>query len=1057
MSEEILRALTQLFAIIASQDDGSTNREREHVIHYFHQELDQRTVEEYVALYDQYIEEEEARRRKNMERQVRKLQAGGEEGRAPESAVSVRSSVRTLSIGRKINTTLDQRQKVIVLGKLLEMVASDAITTQRMEIIHTVAEVFNIPSAEFRNMERFATEHFSERLDQEDILLVCEQPPVECHRAAYQQERIDGELLFLRMRSVGLYFLRYQGANSLLLNGQPIASKGVYLFSQGSILKMPKGAPIYYGDLVNRFNADISTPDISFVADHVHFSFPNGTVGLRDICISERSGTLVGIMGSSGAGKTTLLNVMAGLDTPSQGEVRINGLDVAGDKEKLEGVIGYVSQDDLLIEELTVFENLYYNAKLCFKSLGEQQICAKVDETLDSLGLAKIKDLPVGSVLNKKISGGQRKRLNIALELIREPAVLFVDEPTSGLSSRDSENVIDLLKELSLRGKLVFVVIHQPSSDIYKTFDKLYILDTGGYPIFYGHPVEAITYFKSAAKQVDSDKGQCHTCGNVNPEQVFNIIEALVVDEYGKYTNKRKKRPEEWNKRYQDGQRQQPVPEEVYQAPPKTLDIPSRLRQLAIFSARDLKAKLNNLQYMVINLLEAPMLALLLSWVIKFSAETENGEYVFRHNENLPAYILISILVALFMGLTVSAEEIIRDRKILKRERFLNLSRSSYLLSKLLILFGLSGLQTLCFVLVGNSVLQIEGMNLAYWLMLFTVSCHANILGLNISSGFNSAITVYILIPILLIPQMVLSGLIFDFSKLNASISQPGKTPLMADMMASRWAYEGLAVHQHTENAYSRSFFDLDQRISAANYKVAYWEPRLQEVLLKAQEQTLEYADSLAPALAANMALLRHEVGYDAYFRAHPAEQQKILGLLQGDRLSALAIDELRTSLDKAVNFYSQQMVRAQELKDEEVVKVQHSMAQGTELLSVKDANFNDELDDLVKSAGSLNMTALSSDRIVQLVDPIYHVREDVDHPVDYRSHFFAPRKYLFGKFFDTYYFDVLAVWVLSALLYVSLYFELLARIISAVEGLGKRLSNRFGSAARRLTSRKAA
>src|SRR5690606_36569675 len=136
-----------------------------------------------------------------------------------------------------------------------------------------------------------------------------------------------------------------------------------------------------------------------------------------------------------------------------------------------------VSQDDLLIEELTVYENLFYNARLCFGNLTDLEIAKRCDEVLADLGLSETRNLKVGSPLDKTISGGQRKRLNISLELIREPSVLFVDEPTSGLSSRDSENIMDLLKELALKGKLIFVVIHQPSSDFYKMFDKLMILD----------------------------------------------------------------------------------------------------------------------------------------------------------------------------------------------------------------------------------------------------------------------------------------------------------------------------------------------------------------------------------------------------------------------------------------------------------------------------------------------------------------------------------------------------------------------------------------------------
>lgn len=169
------------------------------------------------------------------------------------------------------------------------------------------------------------------------------------------------------------------------------------------------------------------------------------------------------------------------------------------------------------MEDLTVFENLYYNAKLCFDGLSDYKLNKMVVSTLKDLGLHEIKNLKVGSPLNKKISGGQRKRLNIALELIREPSVLFVDEPTSGLSSRDSENIMDLLKELALKGKLVVTVIHQPSSDIYKMFDKLFILDTGGYPVFYGNPIDAIGYFKSQINDVTSEEVECFNCGNVNP------------------------------------------------------------------------------------------------------------------------------------------------------------------------------------------------------------------------------------------------------------------------------------------------------------------------------------------------------------------------------------------------------------------------------------------------------------------------------------------------------------------------------------------------------------
>lgn len=272
---------------------------------------------------------------------------------------------------------------------------------------------------------------------------------------------------------------------------------------------------------------------------------------MRDININEESGKLIGIMGGSGAGKSTLLNVLNSMETPSAGSVKINGKNIHTENKEIKGVIGHVSQDDLLIEELTVYENLFYNAKLCFGNLSDDEISKNCLNLLSSIGLSETRNLKVGSPLEKTISGGQRKRLNISLELIRQPSVLFVDEPTSGLSSR-FRKYNGSLKELALKGKLIFVVIHQPSSDIYKMFDKLMILDVGGYPIYYGNPVEAVSYFKHLVNHVNAEESECIHCGNVNPEQIFNIIESKVLDEYGNLTFNRKVNPSIWNKHYKE-------------------------------------------------------------------------------------------------------------------------------------------------------------------------------------------------------------------------------------------------------------------------------------------------------------------------------------------------------------------------------------------------------------------------------------------------------------------------------------------------------------------------
>ncbi len=1004
MSEEILKALTQLFAIITKQDGGVTENERAFVIRFFQQELDQDSVKEYVELYDAF--------------------AGyGSEDKGEAKLTSVKDSVKTLAICKKINKTLTQKQKAIVLIRVLELVRSDGnFSSQRKNIIDTVSEVFNIGQEEYRLIESFVLKGQSKEMLSSSNLLVVHGESRAVQPGGARQlhlEHLNDEVLFMHVPSVDMYFVKYNGHEDLLLNGLILKPHQVYLFSHGSTIKTPKSSPLYYSDVIGLFIDDAKAVKLSFQARNLEFRFPNGALGLRDINLAEGSGRLIGIMGGSGAGKTTLLNVLAGIEKPSRGEVLINGVNLHTQTDDMQGIIGYVAQDDLLIEELTVYENLYYNAKLCFKELAEEQLVKTVTDVLSSLGLEHIKHIKVGNVLNKKISGGQRKRLNIALELIREPAVLFVDEPTSGLSSRDSENVIDLLKELSLKGKLIFVVIHQPSSDIYKMFDKLLLLDTGGYPIYNGNPVEAVVYFKKATNQVDSERGQCHTCGNVNPEQIFNIIEAKVVDEYGRFTNKRKVTPTQWNEKFLQYFKTEEI-EPVKEKPPKALNLPSRIKQTVIFTTRDFLSKVSNTQYMLINLLQGPLLAVLLAFVVRFQNDPVSGEYSYRYNDNIPAFILVSVLVALFMGLTVSAEEIIRDRKIQKRESFLNLSRTSYLSSKLTILFTLSAVQTLTFVLIGNWILEIRGMTLSYWMVLFTCSCFANVLGLNISASFSSVVAVYITIPLILIPQMILSGVMFSFDKLNNVISTKGEVPIIADGIATRWGFEALAIHQFRNNSYQSPYYNYEKQQSEAYYKHTYLIPALLERLDYATGNYESKNDSIRSTAVNDLAIIRHAL-----------EQESVLGRIKADASALLSPEtfnkqragEVRTHLDALKEGYIQQFNAVDNQKEKMIAFFENDASLGYNLTEYKNTYYNESLADFVKNTSAKDRIIEHKGRLLQQIDPIFKDAE-VTGPFNYRAHFLAPRKSIAGVLVDTYWFNIAVVWLMSALLYVTLYFE---------------------------------
>lgn len=1013
MSERILKALMQLFAIVANV--GEDNKlGRDFVAFFLKQQLNQELVNKYLEVFDEFVEQQSRKK----------------DGSKARKRTSV-NSVKVLVICTQINKELTQKQKIFVLLKLLEFVyLDDDVVPQALEFVDTVADTFNIEPEEYKRCKSFIESDVNHSIDSEDFLIVGSKPPEANSKTKFiQADGLNGKLRILFVTSVRMLFVKYLGTSELQLNGQIILPYKIYILNQGSSLRGSKLSTIYYSDIISKFLADKNEELTTFTADNITYQFKNGNIGLHPMSFQEESGGLIGIMGASGAGKSTLLNVLNGNYRPTTGAVRINGFDINApeNKEKIEGVIGYVSQDDLLIEELTVFQNLFFNAKLCFGNLSEKQLIRMVIKVLNSLGLYETKDLKVGSPMDKTISGGQRKRVNIALELIREPAVLFVDEPTSGLSSRDSENIMDLLKELSLRGKLIFVVIHQPSSDIFKMFDKLLILDTGGYLIYNGNPVDAIIYFKTLANQANKSESECGECGNVNPEQIFNIIESKVIDEYGNLTDSRKTSPPEWQESYKEKNEGGTLPPiKNTDNPVITFKIPSLFNQFKVFIKRDILSKLTNKQYLLINFLEAPILAFILAFIVKYKnvdAAVSNA-YVFRENENITAYIFMSVIVALFMGLTVAAEEIIRDQKIRKREKFLNLSNGSYLFSKIGIMFLVSAIQTLSFVLVGNTILEIQGMYFDYWLILFSTSCFANMLGLNISSAFNSAVTIYILIPFLVIPQLILSGVIVKFEKLNPTITVQNKVPWSGDVMVSKWAFEALAVNQFKNNKFNKNFYYADKELKKYGFKKNFWMGRMKEKVNFVQRNLAD--ETKRQEVIDGIELLKYEVeGVQKLVPDYPFEKIDQLTIEQIDGPTIELLKEYLAELnDLFIDKYNELTAE----KDKIVVSLNKTDEDREAFIKLKDDYTNESLTDLVTNKNDLNKIIEWNNRLIQHSNPVYK------DPDGFRAHFFAPSKELFGTKITTFSANLLVIWLFSIVLAVTLYFDLLKHFLDWIE-----------------------
>ena len=767
MTDILLSSFLSLFALFGKKEQVDEAWAKTMLMNYLRHQFGIRNIDSYLGFYEDLR---------------------GTYDLMDDDSLDTQGSVR--SICSALQGKIKAGEKSLLLLRLMEFCGYRE--GHGDDLFKAMVETLEIPEEQFKMFADFVANR-----ETEQVML-------------HQLEDTDGQLKTLLDPHSGMLLFTYTGSDTVMLNDVPVLSGAFQVWLQSSVLKGKNRKPVYYSTILRAYQKangleEDKNNHVEFCGRDINFRFPNSNNGTHNLSFTLQSGELLAIMGGSGTGKTTLLSLLNGSMRPQEGTITINGHDIAEPEAK--NLIGFVPQDDLLIEELTVYQNLWYTAKLCFEGMDAKGIDARVTKTLKDLGLDAIKDLKVGSAINKYISGGQRKRLNIALELIREPAVLFLDEPTSGLSSSDTEMVINLLKEQTYKGKLIIVNIHQPSSDVYKLFDRLWLLDKGGYPVYDGNPINAITYFKEAAAYADAETSACPTCGNVNPEVVLNIIDEKALNNTGGISDERKVTPEQWHKMYLDNRPQFSQPN-VSDVPHSDQKKPGPLKQFAIFLRRNIHTKITNVQYLCITLLEAPLLALVCSFLTRY-APPEG--YTVMDNKNLVSYFFMAVIVATFIGMSGSAEEIIKDRALLKRESFLHLSYGSYIWSKIIYMAGVSLIQTLLFILVGNYIMGLHGLFAEWWLILFVTAFLSNLMGLLLSQCLSSVVAIYISIPMLLIPQILLCGLVVSFSDLTPK-STTGNVPLIGEIIPSRWSYEALAVTSFTDNPYEAPFFELDKQ-----------------------------------------------------------------------------------------------------------------------------------------------------------------------------------------------------------------------------------------------------
>ncbi|MFE3830615.1 FHA domain-containing protein [Streptomyces sp. NPDC059092] len=547
--------------------------------------------------------------------------------------------------------------------------------------------------------------------------------------------------------------------NGTYVNGQPIAKSGTVLLGPNDIVGVGHSTFRLVGDRLEEF---VDTGEVSFSARHLTVTVDGGKQILKDVSFGVPEKSLIAVIGPSGSGKSTLLKALTGYRPADQGDVLYDNRNLYKQFAELRQRIGLVPQDDILHKELTVKKALKYAAKLRFPGdTAEAEREARIGEVLGELKLDIHKDKKITS-----LSGGQRKRVSVALELLTKPSLIFLDEPTSGLDPGMDRDVMQLLRGLADDGRTVLVVTHSVAE--LGICDKLLVMAPGGSVAYFGPPEEALNFF-----------------GYSTWADVFSAFE-----NYRDY---------DWAGRWRGSQHYQmyaadidSVAAQSVHTPPQQLRPPKAQSwgsQLWTLIRRYSSVIASDKGFMGLMLILPAVLGVV-SVVIPAKFGLGPPEAPARFNSAAGTIMLILTVGMCFSGAANSVRELIKERVIYERERATGLSRSAYLMSKVITLGVITAFQgvILCGIGFAPRVLPEEGLLMPpaveICLVVIALGFTSMMFGLVISSLVKTSEKTMPLLVMFAIVQVVFTGVLFQL------YDSPGLEQL-AWLMPSRWAIAG--------------------------------------------------------------------------------------------------------------------------------------------------------------------------------------------------------------------------------------------------------------------------
>ena len=757
MNRQTLSSILKLFAISANKcNSEDTNDIVLKFKTFLNKTIEDRYIEEYTAEFEKALEEYASFSNKRLSL----------------------NSVRLIRICNETSIRLthdDRIQVLFYLDKLLYP-AND----QSEEFMQLVADIYEIGESTLGLIKSL---HFESVND--------------CH-SIFCNGKSAGEFVVF---SENLAAIKSFGEISV--NGQQIANGETELVGINSVVSTADHRKYYLKDLISLVKTSCSGNSFSLLLNDICIR-RRGKTFFYPLTCEMKSGELIGIMGRSGSGKTTLLKAIAGAEKSYSGQIFKRSENGNSQFSR-----SYLPQANALIPLFTVKEHLEQRLDFLQESVNRE---GRIKQALQNVELEDFAEniAAKSDGTSWQISGGQQKRLVIAMEMLANPEVFILDEPTSGLSSTDSLKIVALLRKIASEGKVVIASIHQPDYETFMMFDKVLIIDDGGYPVFYGKPAASAEYFRSISGKIDKESLiETH----FNPGVILNMI-TETVHNADDSSSQRITSPEEWYAKFTAATESKLPQTDIKEVEHRKLNPFKSFASQLKFSFRcDFHNKLRTAMLFAI----PPAMTVAMSLITRFS---HSDGYAYFSNPNIPAWLMMMLITAFFIGLVLSAHEFIFLRQFHSNEHVIADKSTSLTLAKItkyIVHTGIiSGLMTLPATAIESCMFLFPSMFATIWLLAFC-GCLTSMIS---SLFFRSISTVYLLIPIIVIPQMIFSGGLVQYDNFNKHFVKDCGMPFFANIMPIRWADEACMTEAYLVNPIEKEIFDAKVSLYEATAKI---------------------------------------------------------------------------------------------------------------------------------------------------------------------------------------------------------------------------------------------